>query len=130
MPHTIGDRIDVQALLIANLSTLDGVNGVETKVPANLAVSLPFIRVMRIGGADDFDDDSARVDIDTFDVEEPDAYALAQRVWHALYGLYGQVYAGRRIDTVGVVMAPIWADWADNNINRYVGTYDINSRII
>lgn len=130
MPRALGTRVDIETLLIAQLSTLDGVNGVETKVPADVSAYLPFIRVQRIGGIDDWDNDTATVDIDTFASDELAAYNLADTVWRALYALYGQVVSGRRIDSVNTVAAPMWVDWQDANIQRYVATYDIYTRII
>lgn len=114
-----------QELLIGWFSGLSGVNGASTKTPADLLAVVPFIRVMRIGGMDSRVEDHATVDIDCFAANEIDAEALAEMVREQMIGLNNRVVDGHLIDYVSTVVAPAWIDWADENVQRYVATYEI-----
>lgn len=122
---------DVEAALVTHLGALDGVAGAATKAPADLLDQLPFHRVQRTGGADDdmHVTDVAVVDVDTFASDYGVSRDFAEAARIALRDLRNQVVAGRLFDQVTTMTAPIWVDWGDEHVQRFVATYRITSRI-
>jgi hypothetical protein len=120
---------NIQAILVAYLSTLPGASGVATKTGTLSASGMPFIRVQRIGGADDWFNDDSRVDIDVFAVDEVTAQQMAESVRTAMIGMSGHDFSGRTIDHVETTLAPIWVDYQNELVQRYVASYTVTSRL-
>lgn len=117
--------VEVQGLLVNYFTGLGVYAGVSTKTPANLLNVLPFARIQRIGGVDTTVEDEAHIDIDTFAATEAAACDLAMSARESMFGLNNKVIDGSLIDKVRTLIAPVWVDWQDENVQRYVATYTL-----
>lgn len=120
---------DVEALLVTYLASVPDVTGVAVDLPANVLTRLPFIQVNRVGGSDDYITDSATVDIDVFHSTRGAASALARIVHATMMRLRHTAVNGVLVDSVETVTGPQWIDYQDENLQRYVATYQIDSRV-
>lgn len=123
---------DAEALFISALSGVDGVSRTVTRLPAaeRLTAALPLVRVHRVGGADDRLTDTARVDLETFAADYDTASALARTVHTAALALGNTVVDGVLVDTVETVSAPMWVDYENPNVQRFVATYEAAVRVL
>jgi|SRR5882762_2634294 len=120
---------NIQAILVTYLATLTGIAAVSTKTGTLVASGMPFVRVQRIGGSDDWFNDDARVDIDVFASTELAAWQYSDNVRQAMIGMSGHDFSGRTIDHVETTVAPSWRDYQNELVQRYVATYTITSRL-
>lgn len=120
---------DVEALLVVYLAGVPGVTGTSVDLPANVLTRLPFIQINRVGGSDDYITDSATVDVDTFHSTRAEASALARVVHAYMMRLRHTAVNGVLVDSVETVTGPQWISYEDENLQRYVATYQIDSRV-
>lgn len=109
--------------LLAGLGTLD------TETPADLASNVPFIRVNRLSGNDDFFNDLGHIDVDVFGVKG-DRTALSdlarlvqQRLIRGPHVLSECV-----IDRVATDVSPKEVPWANEAFRLFTATYSITAR--
>lgn len=107
--------------LVQDLATAD----VET--PSVLDDVLPFIRVTRIGGNDDFFTDSGRMDVDVFASQRTQASSLARTVRQRL-GKGAVVLSDCVIDTVTTDVSPNEVPWGNPTIKLFTASYRITAR--
>lgn len=107
--------------LVSDLATAD----VET--PASLDDVLPFIRITRIGGNDDFFTDAGRMDVDAFAKQRSDASRLA-RLIRQRFGRGPHVLSNCVIDAVTTDVAPNQVPWGNPNIRLFTASYRITAR--
>lgn len=120
---------DVEALLVIYLAGIPDVTGTSVELPANILTRLPFIQINRVGGSDDYITDSATVDVDVFHSTRAEASALARVVHAAMMRLRHTAVNGVLVDSVETVTGPQWINYEDENLQRYVATYQIDSRV-
>lgn len=121
------DRLPFPDIEAALISLLGDLATCGTVTPANLDTSLPFIRIMRYGGADDLISDSSRVDIDAFESTRELSYqlgeAVRQRILSFPFSLTGCV-----IDKVTSNTGPMEIPWGDANVRRRNASYTVICR--
>lgn len=120
---------DVETLLVTYLASIPTVTGVSVDLPHNVLTRLPFIQVNRVGGSDNYITDSATVDVDTFHATRAGASALARAVHAAMMRLRHTAVNGVLVDSVETITGPLWINYDDENLERYVATYSIDSRV-
>lgn len=120
---------DVETLLVAYLAAIPGVTGTSVDLPQNIRTRLPFIQVNRVGGSDNYITDTATVDVDTFHNTRSEASALSRVVHAAMMKLRHTSVNGVLVDSVETVTGPQWISYEDENLQRYVATYQIDSRV-
>lgn len=120
---------DVEALLVAYLTPLSGIQGVSVDLPQNVLTVLPFVQVNRVGGGDNYVTDSALVDIDCFAATRATASMIARTVHGAMMRLKHTAVNGVLVDSVETVTGPQWINYDDENLQRYVSTYIVESRV-
>jgi hypothetical protein len=119
---------DVEALLVSALAGVGGARRVGTNTPADLASWLPMIQVGRVGGADDRLSDYPHVDVDCFAASRYAAGTLAGTVRSAVLALRHTDVGGVLVDDVETLTGPMWVDYADPTIWRYLLTFEITLR--
>lgn len=115
---------DLEAALIelfADLGTAD------TETPSTLDSNLPFIRVGRIGGNDNFFTDSGRMDVDTYAEKRTQASLLSRQIRQRL-GKGAIVLSSCVIDTVTVDVSPNEVPWGNSKISYFTASYRITAR--
>lgn len=120
---------DVEALVVSYLASIPGVTGTSVDLPPNILTRLPFVQVNRVGGSDDYVTDSAMVDVDTFHSTRAEASTLARLVHAAMMRLRHTAVDGVLVDSVETIAGPLWISYDDENLQRYVATYQIDSRV-
>ncbi|GAC70728.1 hypothetical protein [Gordonia soli] len=94
---------------------------------------LPYVQVTRIGGPSDEMTDHAQIDVDYFHSSRAEALAFARKGHYWMTdirnGLRGQQVGIDAVDDVRTRQGPSWQDYDDPKIERFVATYDIDSRI-
>jgi hypothetical protein len=120
---------DVEALLVTYLASVPTVIGVAVDLPQNVLALLPFVQVGRVGGGDDYVTDSAMVDIGCFAPSRAAASAVARAVHEAMMRLRHTAIGGVLVDSVETVTGPLWINYDDENLQRYVSTYVVESRV-
>lgn len=118
---------DVEALLVAYLASVPGVQGVSVELPN--PVALPAVMITRIGGGDDYITDSARVDVDSFNTTRAAAGATARSVHAQMMKLRHTSVQNVLVDHVETVTGPMWVPYQDELLKRYVATYLIQTRV-
>lgn len=122
---------DVEQVLVAFLpAAVPSLAGVSVETPNPLLETLPFVQVTRIGGSDDYLTDSAIVDLDIFDTTRANASATARLVHDAMMHLRHTAVGGVLIDHVETETGPMWVNYQDENVQRYVCSYLIQSRVV
>ena len=117
---------DVEELLVAYLVPV-GTTSVE--LPNDAQNHLPFIRVTRIGGQDDYITDVANVDLDCFGSTRKQAKDTALAVQALMLQLRHTRVNGVLVDQVETILGPTWVDYQDEHLKRYVLTYAVSSRV-
>lgn len=107
--------------LLADLGTV----GSETNI--DLQTRLPYIRVHRIGGADDRITDPARVDIDVYAADATAAKAVTETIRQRLISGPSATAHGI-IDRAWTESGPQTAPTDDPNLRRVITTYRISMR--
>lgn len=120
---------DVEALLVIYLAPVDGVRGVSVDLPQNVLQRLPFIKVTRVSGGDNYLTDSAMVDVECFHATRTQASAVARTVHARMMRLRHTAVNGVLVDSVETVTGPQWINYEDENLQRYVSTYLVESRV-
>lgn len=119
---------DVDKALVTLLAPLAGGSGkAGTEVPADLQSRMPYIRVGRIGGADNGRTDFPIIDVDFFAATRDVALAGAEAVRDRLTGSYHFVN-GVLIDSVTTVVGPRELVWLGMGVRRFTGTYRLETR--
>lgn len=116
---------DVQRVLVTDLEAIAGVDHTGTETPADLLGALPFIRVLRSGGASDRLNDFASVDIDVFAATYVQAERLAEEVRQRIVGPPPPVAV---LDRVRCEAGPRELPWGDGQIRRFGATYQVTAR--
>lgn len=113
----------------AVIELLTGMGTLDTETPADLIDHLPFIRVERLGGNDDFFTDAGRLDVDVFGPrgERSATGDLARLVQQAL--IRGpHVLSNCVIDTVTTDVSPNEVPWGNQSIRLFTSSYRITAR--
>lgn len=127
--------VDIEAALISYLPTKVTYARYAVATPGDLLAKLPFVQIRRVGGADNNISDTAVVDIDSITATDPtnpnyaQARQLAEDIRAAMKSLRHTKVGNVFIDDVDVITAPIWIDYEDEHVNRFVASYQIISRI-
>lgn len=121
---------DVEQVLVAYLPASIPSLTAAVETPNTLLQSLPFVQVTRIGGGDDYITDSALVDLDIFSTSRANASATARLVHNAMMHLRHTAVGGVLIDHVETISGPFWVNYQDENVQRYVSSYLIESRVV
>lgn len=102
--------------------------GVST--PSDLATRLPFHRLTLVRGADDTLTDVTVVDIESFAGSRALAGQEAEAIRTVMLALQGKADAENRwlIDSVTTILRPVWLDYRNPDIHRYVATYQLATR--
>jgi hypothetical protein len=119
---------DVESLLVTHLEARLAVRA-TTRLPAKFETALPIIRVTRVGGPDDGLNDFARITVETFAATRPASWDLAEDARQAMLAASHTVVSGRLIDTVSTDGAPVWVDYANDSVQRFLASYTVVSRI-
>lgn len=117
----------VEALVRAHLLTVPGVTRVGTVTPNDLASTLPFVRVGRVGGNDDRRSDFARIDVDVYAASEVAAYQLAEALRQALISGYVRTPLGM-IDRATTETAPTQVPYDNPAVWHVMATYRVATR--
>lgn len=116
----------IEALVVAHLrAATDGGAGVST--PSNLGQGI-FHRVTRGPGSDDGITDSPLVDVETFAGSRLDAAQAAEAAREAMRAMKANAAAGHLIDSVDVASGPVWLDYENPKVHRYVASYRLTLR--
>jgi hypothetical protein len=120
---------DVEALLVGYLTPIPGVVGVSVELPHAALSMLPFVLVTRVSGGDNYITDSATVDVECFHSSRFLASEIARTVHAAMMLLRHTAVAGVLVDYVETITGPQWIDYDDENLQRYLASYLIESRV-
>lgn len=85
---------DVQLLVCEALAGYAAPQNIGTVTPADLQDRLPFLRVHRIGGGDDFITDLARVDVEVHAGTAAQAWSLAREIQQQLISAPARTSSG------------------------------------
>jgi hypothetical protein len=110
---------DIEAAVMELLGDLASTG---TLTPPDLAGSLPFLRIRRLGGGEDRLVNSPHVDVEAFASTREAAYSLAESCRQRLLNV-PHVTAAGVIDSVDSNGGPQEVSWEDPLILRYVATY-------
>ncbi|MFB7823881.1 hypothetical protein [Streptomyces hydrogenans] len=117
---------EVEAVLAPWLGTVLSVEyGAET--PPDLEERIPFVRVERVGGADDRFRQHPRVAVDVFAATADEARAVSSAARDALIALRGEV-RGAVVSDVRCDAGPSRQPWANPEIHRRGATYTVTLR--
>jgi len=116
-----------EAFVIAYLESETG-DDAGTTTPNNLETLAAFHRVSVGGGDDDTVTDSALVDIESFAPSRYNAALAAERARLAMLQLSGKTVAGSLVDRVRTATRPVWLDYDNPKVFRYVATYRVEQR--
>ena len=125
-------EVDVEDLVITYLSPLVNAGSCAARVPA--APPLPFILVQRVAGGDDYITDHATVSVHAIADTQTAASDLSRQAHHLMRRLHPQdaVWVNGQAVTVNhveVEQTPIFVDWDDPILMRYVARYRIDLRL-
>jgi hypothetical protein len=128
-------EVDVEDLVMAYLAPLIDA-GVMAACAARMPQDppLPFVLVQRVAGGDDYLWDHATVSVHSVAEHQTTASDVARRVHHRMRHLHpqepadvnGQVAA---ITWISVQQTPMWVDFQDPVLRRYVARYEIDVRL-
>jgi hypothetical protein len=121
---------DAEAVVVAYLTaSVPGLAGVSVELPNDVNSNVPFVQVTRVGGSDDYVTDSAIIDLDVFGLTRVQASDASRLVHNAMMRLRHTAVNGVLIDLVETQTGPMWVNWGDENLERYVMSYRIDSRV-
>jgi hypothetical protein len=103
---------------------------VSTATPPRLEEHLPFIRVSRGPGSDDYITASTVIDLDVLAASESHMWALAEQCRLAMHALGGQKVAGVQFDSISTASGPTAVSWGNPAIERAVLSARVNVRRI
>lgn len=102
--------------------------------PGSMTPLLPFVLVQRVAGGDDYITDHATIQVDSFHSDQTSASTIARQVHHAMRSLSPKnvvvvngVYAS--MNHIEFEQTPIWVDYEDPLVMRYVARYVIDVRL-
>lgn len=115
----------------AFVALLEGPSGdrAGTSLPAALeALPGPFHRVTRGPGADDGTTDAPLIDIETFARSRREAARAAEDARQLILGSRASTVAGALLDDVSTASGPIYLDYDNPHVQRYVASYRVAVR--
>lgn len=128
----------VSEVVVAWLAPIGPANGVSVERPTGDV--LPYRMVTRVAGKDDKITDCAVVSVHTFatsmTLAESEARLTHRRMLELGPPIVGQqsvTISGDQVvmvDSVETSMAPVWIDYEDNQIRRFVARYAIDLRFV
>jgi hypothetical protein len=121
---------DVESLLVAYSATVTGITASSVELPNDVQAHLRFVLVTRLGGSSDYITEHALVDFDVFGVSRAAASDAARALQNALMHLRHTAPGGVLIDDVTITSSPIWVNYQDENVQRYVLSIEIESRVV
>lgn len=131
-PYT--PEIDVEDFTVAWLGTWNLVPAGQVAARTPVVLPLPYILVQRVAGGDDYITDKATISIHSFHNTETGASDIARGVHHAMRTLSPKtlvkvngVYV--TMNRIEFEMAPIFEQWEDPVVMRYVARYVIDVRL-
>jgi hypothetical protein len=116
---------DVQRVLVVALPTRVGAGHAGTETPDDLDLTIPFVRVTRVGGPSGPLNDSAVVDVDVFHTTYVAAELLAEQIRQYLCGPPPPAVA---LDRIACDLGPRELPWGDGPVRRWAATYNVISR--
>lgn len=119
---------DIELLVVAYLSSFAGVN-VSLETPNTLSATLPFVRVTRVAGGDDYVTDVATIDLDIFSDTRYNCNVVSQAVHGYMHRLRHTSVGNLLVDHVETVTSPMYVDYGDENLRRNVASYQIHTRV-
>lgn len=119
---------DLETLLVGYLAAATGVRTVTT-LPATLEEDLPVYRVSGVGGNDDRLTDRVTVDVEAFAADRGASHDLAEDARQALHAAAHTALDGWLIDTVTTEARPMWIDYANDHVQRFIATYGVATRV-
>lgn len=120
---------NAEAVVVAYLLPTPGIAGVSVELPRDVLTQLPFILITRVSGGDNYVTDQATVDVDVFNTTRA-LTAVTARIVHArMMGLRHTSVNGVLVDNVETVTGPSWLNYQDENLQRYIMSYVIESRV-
>lgn len=124
---------DVEDIVIAYLSPLVAAGSCAARVPAD-PIPLPFILVQRVAGGNDYVWDYATLDVDFLAASQTAASDLAIQGHHMMRQLTPKNLlavdgANTSICHIEYDQTPIWVDYQDPIVMRYVARYTIAVRL-
>lgn len=125
--------LDIQQFLIWYLATLDGITETGTLLPPADDFTpdrMPFVSIRRSGGPDDDITDFPNVEIQVFASTDADAQAASEIVRQGIRALRFARWGNVAVDRTRTLVGPYWADYGDDNFQRYIAVYQIESRIL
>lgn len=122
---------DVEWLVTLHLRGQLAASGVSvvTELPLQLVERLPMVRVLGAGGHDDRITSRERVDVESYAVTRGQARELAEQVRTAMHAASHTVVEGWLIDLVHTEAGPMWLDYQNENVRRYLATYLVLTRV-
>jgi len=126
-------EIDVEDLVVAWLTGWNIVSAANLSTRMPVVYAPPFILVTRVAGGEDYITDSATIQIDSYGTSQTAASDIARQVHHAMrswspkyaVNLGGVLAFATHID---FEQTPIFADFEDPVVMRYVARYVIDVR--
>lgn len=91
-------------------------------------ITPPLIAIRRVGGADSLIIDVPRVQVQTFGSTRAQSRDAAEACRQIILASPATGFDGVSIDHAWTETAPVWADYGDQNLQRYVATYRIALR--
>jgi hypothetical protein len=126
----------VSEFVVAWLRPLGDPNGVGLERPSGAV--LPYRMVTRVAGSDDKITESSVVSVHTFADNMDDAETAAQLTHRRMLALGPPLASQQPVtmsdssvvvaDCVTTKQSPIWVDYDDNTIRRFVARYEIDLR--
>lgn len=102
---------------------------VGTSTPGDLEGNLPYIRIGMVRGADDSVTDRTLMDVEYFDDTRTKASVGAEDLRETILDFQGkQDSLGYLVDRVRTYARPVWVDYRNPKIQRYVATYQVDTR--
>jgi hypothetical protein len=120
---------NAEAAVVGYLAPTPGVAGVSVELPLQLLTQLPFVLVTRVSGADNYITDSATVDLDVFNTTRALAAVTARIIHGRMMRLRHTSVNGVLVDNVETITGPSWLNYQDENVQRYVMSYIVESRV-
>lgn len=120
---------NAEAVVVAHLTPTPGIAGVSVELPQPVLTQLPFVLVTRVSGGDNYVTDQATVDVDVFNTTRALASVTARIVHARMMALRHTSVNGVLIDNVETITGPSWLNYEDENLQRYLMTYVIESRV-
>jgi len=117
---------DVEAVLVTFLSSVPGV--ADVSVEMSNQPSLPFVRVSRVTGGDDYITDRPVIYVETFAADRQTSSDIARRIDQKMHHLRHTVVGGVLIDHCETINGPFWSNYQDENMERHIASYTVHSR--